>query len=79
MKKETVFTIECSMDERWVPYFCSMLKRMERNGKIGHSEVISFMSDGDGDFRPVFNFSMDSERVPPLESSEGIKVLFDAG
>ena len=48
------FTIECEMKDRWVPYFVSMLKRMEYNGQQGHSECIAFLSDGDGDFRPTF-------------------------
>lgn len=29
-----------------------LFKRMFENGKCGHTEVIGFMSDGDGDFRP---------------------------
>ena len=27
---------------------------MQQNGEIGHSEIIGFYSDGDGDFRPNF-------------------------
>lgn len=26
------FTIECTMEERWIDTFCSMLKKMENNG-----------------------------------------------
>lgn len=51
------FTIEVEMNERWINTFCSMLKRMELNGNIGHSEWIALFSDGDGDFRPRFSFS----------------------
>lgn len=49
------FIIECEMKDRWAPYFVSMLKRMEKNGQQGHSECVAFLSDGDGDFRPIFN------------------------
>ena len=48
------FTIKVKMEERWINHFISFLKRMQRNGIVGHSEFVSFYSDGDGDFRPEF-------------------------
>lgn len=51
---EVEFTIKCKMPMRWVPYFAQFLYRLERNGNHGHSEIVGFMSDGDGDFRPKF-------------------------
>ena len=54
---DTVLHIDVQMEERWVNTFCSMLKRMELDGSIGHSEWIALFSDGDGDFRPRFSFS----------------------
>ena len=51
---EVTFNITAVMDERWVPQFCTFLKRMEQDGNIGHSELIGFYADGDGDFRPEF-------------------------
>ena len=53
------------MEERWIPHFCSMLKKMEYNGNIGHSQIERFYSDGDGDFRPKFNFDVDFEQQKP--------------
>lgn len=52
--KTKTFTVECTMNERWIPYFMSFLKKMEYNGLVGHSGVVAFMSDGGGDFRPKF-------------------------
>lgn len=52
MKK--TFIIECTMEERWIDTFCSMLRKMENNGNLGHSEEVGIYSDGDGDFRPKF-------------------------
>jgi len=53
MAKKT-FTIECSMEERWFPYFMSFLHYMQKMGNIGHSCHVGFYCDGDGDFRPTF-------------------------
>lgn len=53
MSKVT-FNVECTMEERWVPYFISFLKQMEYNGIVGHSGVVAINADGDGDFHPEF-------------------------
>ena len=80
MKKN--ITINAEMEERWIPYFCSMLGYMQYCGNIGHSSIVGFYSDGDGDFRPKFEFSdefkfedgyTDKLKLPQLE------VLYDAG
>lgn len=52
--KTKTFTIECTMNERWIPYFMSFLKKMEYNGMIGHSGMVAMFADGDGDFLPKF-------------------------
>ena len=57
---EVEFTIKCRMRARWVPEFIGMLKLMERLGGIGSSRMIQFMSDGDGDYRPEFEFNEDA-------------------
>lgn len=44
--------ISIIMDKYFARKFVSMLKRMEYNGKVGHSEWVAFFSDGDGAFRP---------------------------
>lgn len=49
------FTVTCTMSEEWADYFASFLTRLQRNGMIGHSEIVGFDCDGDGDFRPIFS------------------------
>lgn len=78
------FIINCERDERWIPAFYSMLKRMEHNGAIGHSEKIGFYSDGDGDFRPHFTTEDEIEydiNLPEpynYQNREAVHI-FDAG
>lgn len=77
---DRTFTIEAGMNERWINDFCSMLKRMENCGKVGHSEIISFFADGDGDFRPCFNINTDFNIVPSKSSvMHDVTILYDAG
>jgi hypothetical protein len=66
------------MRERWVPHFMSMLKYMEQLGGLGGSRTVGIYSDGDGDFRPKFNFSMDTPVVKPKTDDKGNR-LYDAG
>lgn len=86
MSKITNFNINVSMEERWVPYFVSFLKRMEADGRIGHSEMLGFFADGDGDFRPSFAFEpfdLDDIKVMKRETKthdiEKDLHYFDAG
>jgi hypothetical protein len=50
------FSITVTMNKRWIPCFLAMLKYMQRLGGVGASRSLSFFSDGDGDFRPKFEF-----------------------
>jgi hypothetical protein len=61
MAKKT-FNIQVTMEERWVDYFCSFLSYMQACGNWGHSAELSFFADGDGDFRPKFEFDIDYEK-----------------
>ena len=81
MDESTVtFNITCTMKKRWVNQFCSFLKELEKNGQIGHTEVISFMSDGDGDFRPKFDIQCEYEKEEPrCKITDRITSLYDAG
>lgn len=74
------FNVEVEMPERWVPHFIGFLKHLERNGQLGHSSIIGFYADGDGDFRPTFNCNIDS-RIAREAGSGLLKVeaLYDAG
>lgn len=79
------FTIECEVPERWVNDFCTMLNWMQSCGNLGHSSMVGFYADGDGDFRPKFKINTEWEKTPgiwrkdrdrPLPSME---VYYDAG
>jgi len=77
--QDAEFNIHVKMKSRWVPHFLAMLKDMERLGGIGSSRIVSFMSDGDGDFRPRFVFHDDAPADgKPVKDDDGHK-LYDAG
>lgn len=59
------FTINVEMEERWVPHFLGFLQQMERFGQVGSSRLMSFYADGDGDFRPKFEWDTAIEPVGP--------------
>lgn len=62
MNKEVTFNIKATMNERWVNDFCSMLNWMQSCGNMGHSSIVGFYSDGDGDFRPKFEIDREYEK-----------------
>ena len=62
MGKEVTFNIKVTMSERWIDDFCSMLNWMQSCGNIGHSYLVGFYADGDGDFRPKFEIDMEYEK-----------------
>lgn len=76
MKKE--FNIKVKMEERWIDTFCSMLKYMENLGNLGSSREVTLYSDGDGDFRPKFEFDINYKKVNPVGDISGNR-LYDAG
>lgn len=79
---EVTFSIEVTMKERWVDDFCSMLRYMERCGRGGHSALVGFYADGDGDFRPNFVFGRKFEEKPGIPQKDILakpEVMFDAG
>jgi len=71
------FTIKCKMNERWIPQFLGMLKLMERLGGLGGSRLVSFYSDGDGDYRPKFEW--DETLSEPASPMDPHHYMFDAG
>ena len=82
--KKVELNIKVTMDERWVNDFCSMLNWMQRCGELGHSSVVAFYSDGDGDFRPKFEFDRDYDKTDGYWAKDGkplpeIEVIYDAG
>ena len=73
------FTIVCEMPERWISHFLSMLRYMQQLGTIGGSRQVSIYSDGDGDFRPKFDWPDDlSDQAEPVSDDNGNR-LYDAG
>ena len=75
---ETEITIKVTMRTRWVPYFLGMLKYMQYLGAIGASREVAILSDGDGDFRPVFEWNVESELAEPRRDKDGHR-FYDAG
>jgi hypothetical protein len=73
------FSIQCTMRKRWVPHFLAMLKYMQQLGGLGSSRMVSFYSDGDGDFRPKFIWenTLPSDATP-IKNDDGHKT-YDAG
>lgn len=76
---KTEFMVKITMKNRWIPHFLSMLGYMEQLGGLGSSRIVSFYADGDGDFRPKFewNNELDSN-AKPVEDNNGDRT-YDAG
>lgn len=75
-----IFSIEVTMQRRWIPHFLGMLREMQALGAVGSSRRVSFMSDGDGDFRPEFEWLPDlPEPAEPRERDGSGHTFFDAG
>lgn len=79
MEDKTTFTITCTMKTRWVPHFLAMLKHMQRLGGLGSSRWVHFFADGDGDFRPKFEWSGLPEEAKPVKTTSNNELWFDAG
>ncbi len=74
----TEFTIKVRMQDRWIPHFLGMLQYMQNLGAIGASRQVTIMSDGDGDFRPRFEWDVESEIAEPMGDKNGDR-FYDAG
>ena len=68
---EVTGAISYRMKRRWLPHFIAMLKTMQSFGNAGHSGHVAFYSDGDGDFRPKFNFYVGTTPVENLSEPLG--------
>jgi hypothetical protein len=84
-KENTFFQINCIMEKRWIPHFLAMLNYMEYLGDIGSSRQVGLYADGDGDFRPKFEWvgenitNIKKEDLPePVAENNGNR-LYDAG
>lgn len=54
--EKVTFTITCTMKRRWAVQFLGMLAYMQQLGSWGSSRTVAFFADGDGDFRPKFEW-----------------------
>lgn len=70
------FTVQCTMRKRWAPHFLGMLNKMQWLGSVGSSRRVVFFSDGDGDFRPRFQFP---DNIEIAEGTEKEGLFYDAG
>jgi len=76
---KTTFSITCTMNSRWVPHFLAMLKYMQQLGGLGGSRKVAFYSDGDGDFRPKFEWDTNlPSNATPIKDEDGNRT-YDAG
>ena len=73
------FNIQVTMNERWINDFCSMLKWMESCGNQGHSSIVGFYSDGDGDFRPKFKIDKESAKQRKSNHSTSVGYMLCVG
>ena len=80
---DKTFTIKVTMNERWIDDFCSMLHWMQSCGNLGHSSLVGFYADGDGDFRPQFKIETKYQQKKGIWNVENPlsppEVMYDAG
>lgn len=72
------FTIKVTMQTRWIPHFIGMLNFMQKMGGWGSSREVTFFSDGDGDFRPKFEYDRELPEAAPMNDDLN-HPYFDAG
>jgi hypothetical protein len=79
------FRITCTMNARWARQFLGMLKTMQSLGSMGSSREVAIYADGDGDFRPKFEWdekAMGEFGIEPTQAriiAPHEKHFFDAG
>ena len=78
-KDDVTVTITVTMRQRWLRQFLGMLDYMQYLGGIGSSRTLSFMSDGDGDFRPRFSWPEGQDVAKVVRENHAKDHLFDAG
>ncbi len=73
------FSLNVEMPRRWIPHFRGMLEYMQELGACGMTREITFLADGDGDFRPKFEWPVGlPKRAEPVEENNGHH-WYDAG
>ncbi len=74
---DVTIDIKITMREHWLPHFLGMLHHMEYLGNVGSSRMVTLFSDGDGDFRPKFQWDGDLEMAPAREEEANTSFLTD--
>ncbi len=75
----TEFTIKVTMRSHWVPHFLAMLRYMQQLGSIGSSREVGIFADGDGNFRPKFEWASTlPSKAEPVRDDNGNR-LYDTG
>lgn len=78
--EDETLTITVTMRRRWIPIFLGMLRQMQMLGSIGSSRHVLFFADGDGDFRPKFEWSgTELDAAEPTDTAKNGDTFFDAG
>ena len=71
-KSDTInLTIDLTITKRWAPVFMGFLDKLYDNSKNGHSSLVAFYADGDGDFG--FKANIPPEENPDLLREFGFK------
>lgn len=81
-RQDVTFNVKVTMPGRWVDDFCSFLRTLQAYGIVGHSGLVGFFADGDGDFRPKFEIDREHNPkagVPGKDISKKPEIMFDAG
>ena len=76
---EKTFTITCTMKHRWVPHFLGHVKIYATFRRCRKFKSGSFYADGDGDFRPKFEWDKElPSDGKPINDVQGDRI-YDAG
>ena len=73
------FTITCTMNEKWIPHFLGVLRRMQILGEIGSSRNITLFSAGAGDFKPKFEWNTELPIPSSPTKQSGGDTIFNVG
>ena len=75
---ECEVTIKMKATKHFLPEFIAMLKTMESNGNVGHSNWVAYYADGDGSFRPKFEITADQDILDEAEKVKSVRSNIDA-
>lgn len=68
-------SMKFKIHKRWYKQFMGFLDQLECNSAIGHSSMIGFYADGDGDFRFLWKFDDCSGKKAEEKVAEYFKTV----